>query len=155
MTTHHITPLRLGETWWPRQRSVRGLVRGYELANGTEVTNQDPATFNGTEGVVSTARDVRRLLRGLFNGALLGPRELTAMLTPVQVDPHYSTLESGHGLVQQQTSCRTLWGYRVCQAPQTPAREELQASAEARKSRPGCRFTRGGHTIGRPTPAEE
>ena len=108
------SPLALRDTSWPHHSSVRGLVRGYELANGKDVTRQDPATFSGDDGIVSSARGLRRFLRGLFGGALLGPRELTAMLTPVPVEPHSATLEDGYGMGVHlhRTRCGHVWGGR-------------------------------------------
>jgi D-alanyl-D-alanine carboxypeptidase len=109
-----IAPLRLRHTSWPTRRSVRGLVRGYELAGGDEATLVDPSTLTGAAAIVSTALDLRRFLRGLFGGALLPPRERAAMLTPVAVNVHSRALHDGYGLglMRHRTACGTVWGHR-------------------------------------------
>jgi D-alanyl-D-alanine carboxypeptidase len=107
-------PLHLNGTLWPTAAVVRRMARGYSGFTGNDATAIDPATRDASNGVVSTANDVRRFLTALFDGRLLPPAEVTAMETAVPVGARYSAIYDGYGLglMFVRTQCGSVWGHR-------------------------------------------
>jgi D-alanyl-D-alanine carboxypeptidase len=115
LETHRVFQLlRLHGTLWPTKTVVPGLARGYWSFTGSDATAIDPVRLSAADGVVSTADDIRRFLRALFDGQLLPAAEVGAMQTAVPVGERYRALYDGYGLglMLVQTPCGPAWGNR-------------------------------------------
>jgi D-alanyl-D-alanine carboxypeptidase len=121
ITQRIIKPLRLRDTYWPRQgeQRIRGThARGY-LAAGPgapwhDLTTIDPSLGWAAGQLVSTPQDLNRFMRGLLDGRLLEPAELAQMRRTVKAPDFEPTSgwRYGLGIARHRLSCGVVgWGH--------------------------------------------
>ncbi|MGE7438685.1 serine hydrolase domain-containing protein [Kitasatospora sp. NPDC001175] len=116
ITRRIVRPLHLGETSFPTTAELSGPhLHGYEWADGPTAPPADLTTFNpnaiwGSGTMISTADDLNRFYRALFDGRLLPAELLEEMRTAHPVDD-----DRGYGLgLESRTYCAdgtAAWGH--------------------------------------------
>jgi D-alanyl-D-alanine carboxypeptidase len=100
-----LDPLGLHDTFFePYETTSGGVAPGY--LGYEDVSDMNMSIVWGAGGIVSTAEDLSRFARALFDGELLGPAEMQEMHRFVSVDGAWGTqhLVYGLGLMQDQMS---------------------------------------------------
>ncbi|WP_433348417.1 serine hydrolase domain-containing protein [Microtetraspora malaysiensis] len=120
-TDRIITPLGLGDTYWPSpgEQRIRGPhPRAYKSRTGrpggepVDVSEMDPSRGWAAGQLVSTPRDVNRFLSALLGGKLLKPAMLEQMKRTVPVPGAPQGWGYGLGLTKIRLSCSGLaWGH--------------------------------------------
>ncbi|WP_067134593.1 serine hydrolase domain-containing protein [Microtetraspora malaysiensis] len=121
ITDRIITPLGLGDTYWPGagEQRIRGPhPRAYKSKTGrpggepVDVSEMDPSRGWAAGQLVSTPRDVNRFLSALLGGKLLKPAMLEQMKRAVSVPGTPRGWGYGLGLTKIPLSCGGLaWGH--------------------------------------------
>jgi D-alanyl-D-alanine carboxypeptidase len=105
-------PLRLRATTFPSSGRIVGPhAHGYLAAPGQplqDVTAISPSFYWSSGNIVSTAGDVARFYRALFEGRLLSPDLLATMKTTA---PDERGVLWGNGIYTGQLSCGAYWGH--------------------------------------------
>lgn len=110
------TPLQLEHTWLEK-RDDRSVVRGYVdlYGNGVlfDVSQWDRAEGNGTAdgGLISTADELKKFMRGLFTGQLVSLESVEQMKTIQLPDCNSVECEYGLGLEVWRTGAGTAYGH--------------------------------------------
>jgi D-alanyl-D-alanine carboxypeptidase len=111
ITNRIIKPLRLRDTYWPEDQSIRGRhPSGYwPGADGkpVDVTEQDPTLGWAAGQLIGTPRDLNGFMKALLGGKLLRPAELAEMKKTVDA-PDSDTTGTGRyglGLASFELSC--------------------------------------------------
>lgn len=109
-------PLQMNETWLEK-RDDHNVTRGYvDLYNNgvlQDVTVWDRAEGNGRAdgGLISTADDLRKFMRGLFSGQLVSLSTLAQMKTIQLPECNSIECEYGLGLEVWRTGAGTAYGH--------------------------------------------
>ncbi|MGW2156832.1 serine hydrolase domain-containing protein [Nonomuraea sp. NPDC001699] len=121
ITDRIITPLGLGDTYWPNpgEQRIRGAhPRAYKSRTGepggepVDASEMDPSRGWAAGQLVSTPRDVNRFLGALLGGRLLKPAMLEQMKRTVPVPGAPRGWGYGLGLTKISLSCGGLaWGH--------------------------------------------
>jgi D-alanyl-D-alanine carboxypeptidase len=121
ITSTIIKPLRLKDTYWPRQgeQRIRGShPQGYFAAAPGDpwqnLTTLDPSLGWAAGQLVSTPRDLNRFMNALLDGRLLKPAQLAQMRKTVDAPGFEPTAgwRYGLGLARHRTDCGVVgWGH--------------------------------------------
>jgi D-alanyl-D-alanine carboxypeptidase len=116
METEIFARLEMNSSWLEK-RDDRNVARGYaELYGGTtlfDMTPYDRAEGDGKAdgGLISTANDLQKFMKGLFTGALVGPETLAEMKRIQTPDCSNPWCEYGLGLEIWRTEAGTAYGH--------------------------------------------
>lgn len=110
-----LDPLHMRNTCYPDEADLslpEPYIRGYEFDASNQGWKDCTEVFCGLGdgAMVSTALDVSRFFRALFNGQLVSGPLLAEMREVVHDDPS-SQRAYGLGLIAERLPCRTVWGH--------------------------------------------
>ena len=121
ITRRIIEPLRLEDTYWPREgeqrlrgRHPQGYLKATPDDPWQDVTTMDPSLGWAAGQLVSTPRDLNRFMTSLLDGRLLEPAQLQQMRRTVAAPDFEPTTgwRYGLGIAKHRTVCGVVgWGH--------------------------------------------